>query len=215
MKFTAQEINSILGKAIDSALSNGAAQPEAGADANNNRIVTIEKNLGVLSSQLSKLVELSATGFEKPKSVEDVVADMGKSLEAKFTALLTKAVKPEEAAASEPIPQTKGEFQKMMTDTIMEILEKKVKKTEPPKGKGKDNLEKDNANGNEEEVIIDSQIEKTDKNGNALTKEQRLARQNLDTFLGKMISGNKNASDADTDDDADAAAAEDAEIEIE
>lgn len=187
MKFTKDEIGSILEKAVGTALQGSAPQSDAG----DVRITNLEKNVSGIANQISKIAELASTGFEKPKSMEDMFKEMSDNIDKK----IEKAIKASkgEADENEPIPQTKGEMKKMLEDTIAGILDKKVQKKNDPKGKGKDSLEKtiDELGDEDVQKLVDDaveDVEEEDSMGNPLSKKARANRAALDKHLGKIMS---------------------------
>jgi len=204
MQLKKEEIASILSKAVSDSL--GQAAPAAGTTPDT-RIASVETAIQSLTKQIQTLADLAATGFQKPKTVEELTAEMQKSIETNLTAVINKALGKEDDKVA--VPGTKAEFQKMIEDTIMGILEKTAKETGKPKGKGKDSaadLEKaisdDDVQEITDQLLDDAGVEKTDKAGNPLSKEARTKRFNLDKALGDMLSA-KHPSNKDADNDED------------
>ena len=203
MKMSADEIQALLSKAIESAI--GSEEPAASAAA---PATDTSKQISALSAQVAALAKAAATGFEKPKTMEEMVAEamapITKQLEE-----LKKDVKPEPEVV--PLPKTAEELQKMIADSVAAAL-KPLKKSAAPKGEGKVELTDDQATElvksiSEDEVELSE--ETTDLAGNPLSKSARKGRKALDDFFGNMLKSGeaafgKNATEDDeSDDDAD------------
>jgi hypothetical protein len=198
MKMKPEEITAMLNKAIESAV--GHSQPETG----DTRVIALEKAVASMSAQFSKMVELASTGFEKPKSMEDIVADLGKTLDSKITTAIAKATGKDTDV--EPIPQTKGDLRKMLEEVVVSVLEKSAKDKGKPKGQGKDALEKaiDNLDDADVQTVTDealAEIETETTLGKQLTKEQRSARLHLDETIGNILDAQRSKVVGDKEDD--------------
>ena len=106
MQLKKEEIAAILSKAVSDSL--GQAAPAAGTTPDV-RIASIETSIQSLTKQIQTLADLASTGFQKPKTVEELTAEMQKSIETNLTAVINKALGKEDDKVA--VPGTKAEFQ--------------------------------------------------------------------------------------------------------
>ena len=173
----AKLIQEMLEKAIMS-----AAKPVEKND--NEMLSTIAKAVQAIGAKVDALEK--TTVKNEPETLDTVVGKLAKAVEAinaKVEAI-ANPVKPED----QPVDLTKMS-KKQFTDFITEIV--KPKAPEAPKGQGKETQKSilDGANDNDEVDVDISAIESNDIAGNELSETQRLARKNLDDFIGAKIGG--------------------------
>ena len=197
MKLKKDDIQSILEKAVGSALGNTEVTAGDNSDA---RIAGLEKSISGVAAQVAAIAEMAANGFEKPKTAEEAIEDFTKTIPEMIEKAVAKATGKEEA--DEKLPETKEDLNKMIADAVTATLEKSLGKKDDPKGEGKDDLEKalDNADDDDEvdlgEDDGEDSVEKTlsaeltDAAGNELSKTQREKRQGLDDYFGKLMTQN-------------------------
>jgi hypothetical protein len=201
MKMNHEEIQNLLKDAVSSAL--GEEVPAA-----TEKESDLTKQVKALSAQVSALTKAAATGFEKPKTTEDLVKEAVAPLMAQVEEL--KKSSGEEAPAK--LPETAEELNEIIAKSVKEALAKSTDENEPS-GKGKDDLAKmienmsdeeagelikslsDDSEGVEGTPVTKKNLSKSvelseeleDANGNPLTKEQRASRAALDNFFGKTM----------------------------
>jgi len=158
MKLKKEDIDTILTKAVEAAV--GA--PEVGKDnKDDDRMAKIEKAVAAVTAQISSLSTLAANGFEKPKTLEEQVAEMGKSIEDKILKALGKPGK---------------KVKKLKKDTDEDADKDKDEDVDKDKDKDKDE-DKDDEDADKDKDDTDKDKDEDDTEGLPETKEE----------LGKMI----------------------------
>ena len=194
-----KEIQAILEKAIASAVK--PVEKDNKVDEN---FANIAKAVQAVSAKVDNLEKVAVKN--EPETAETQIQKLAKSVEeiAKTIEAIKNPVKDED----KPMDFSKM-TQKQFSEMIAGIV--KPKSEETPKGKGKESMKSilDNA-ADEDEVDIDlSGIDTHDEAGNELTEQQRLARKNLDEYLGaklgnlssKSVGNSEEASEEVTDEE--------------
>lgn len=129
------DIEEMLAKAVQGILSDEETSTEKDS--------SLSKEVKALNAQMTALAKAAAAGFEKPKTMEEMVKDAISPLAEQVTAL-AKKVNGESEDANEPVPQTMADLKKAIADVVTESLKDTLgKSTKAPKGEGKDDLSKD------------------------------------------------------------------------
>lgn len=185
MKMSKDDIQAMLNKAVESVI---------GTEEKDDKSSDLEKSVKTLSAQVKALSDLASNGFEKPKTVEDIVKDAISPI----TKQIEEISKKVNGESDKPkMPETVEELNEM----IAKAISNKNKVDKKPKGQSKDSMDNkiDDLDESDLASIIKSivkdddsgddslDVEKEDVNGNVLTKTQRKNRQELDDYLGKMI----------------------------
>lgn len=174
-----EEIQAILEKAIASAVKPTAAETPAGKV--EEAISGIAKAVQAISAKVDSLEK--TTVKTEPETIDTVVSKLAKTVEdiAKKVEEIKNPVKDEDKPV-DLAKMTKKQFAEMIAGIVKPSEQK-------PKGKGKETQKSilDGAN-DEDEIDVDvSAIEAEDVAGNTLSDAQRLARKQLDDFLGAKL----------------------------
>ena len=132
MSFTKEEISALLAKAVEQEFGTTPVAPATDANAE------LAKTLAQLNAKIDKVADLAINGYQKPKTQEELFADLGKSLSASIAELgksLKPAVEPKED--DKPIPATIGGLKEILKSAMAEMGKPAVEK-EAPKGQGKE-----------------------------------------------------------------------------
>lgn len=215
MAFTKEDIEAILAKAIDSEFPSTPAAPVVNAD--------LAKSIAQLNAKIDKVADLAINGYQKPKTQEELFADLGKQLTASIGEL-AKTLKPavETKPEDQPIPTTIGGLKEVLKAALAEMGKATPVEKETPKGQGKelgkeadaliegmtesdvitmakDLLSKDE--GSEGVVISEHLAREVAKSEGKMTPAQVAKTAQLDEYLVNKIANKGGVAASDEDDD--------------
>ena len=215
MALTKEDIDAILAKAIDTEFP---VAPTANAD--------MAKSISLMNAKIDKIADLAINGYQKPKTQEELFADLGKQLTASIGEL-AKTLKPavEPKPEDQPIPTTIGGLKEVLKAALAEMGKTTPVEKETPKGQGKEGegavgksadaliegmseddvitMAKDllgKEEGSEGVVISDHLAREVAKSEGKMTPKQVAKTAQLDDYLVNKIA-NKGGSSASNEDD--------------